>query len=150
MNGFPTALLLLFAAVGLVFVVVGIRQIVTSASLRRDGVVTDAVVTDLRYVRPSTTGEPASGLFFPVVRFTTATGEQVETPTLVGSSPAPARPGDRVQVRYDPADPRRVELTSLRGQTRTLGCLLVALGAVLMGFSGLLVAVVRLVGKSLS
>ncbi len=138
--------LLALAVAGAVLVAAGVRQRRAGRRLRRDGVVVEAEVTGLEYLRPQTTATPTSGRFFPVVRFRTTTGRVVEARTLVGADPAPARTGDRVQVRYDPREPRRVELASGPTNSGTLGCLWIAVGvgltgvAVVLGLVGLLIS----------
>jgi Protein of unknown function (DUF3592) len=49
--------------------------------------------------------------FHPVVRFTTAEGRTVEFVSSSGRSPAPWSVGDRVEVLYDPDDPKDAELS---------------------------------------
>ena len=114
----------------------GGRQLGRASRFRRTGALADAEVVDVAFRRPRTTAEPRSGLFHPVVRFRTATGQVVEAPTVVGATPTPARPGDRVRVRYDPARPRQVELDSGAATSATLGWLLVVLGVAVALFTG--------------
>jgi Protein of unknown function (DUF3592) len=49
--------------------------------------------------------------YYPVVRFTTAEGRTVEFVSSSGSSPASKSEGDRVEVLYDPDDPRDAKLS---------------------------------------
>jgi hypothetical protein len=121
-------LLLLFVVVGAGLVGYGFRQLRSTRGVRRSGMVTDAEVVEVRYLRPRTTATPQSGLFHPVVRFRTAAGRTVTTQTLVGANPAPAKAGDRLAVRYDPADPRRVDLATGAATSAAFGWLFVALG----------------------
>ncbi|WP_162529641.1 DUF3592 domain-containing protein [Nocardioides caldifontis] len=118
----------------------GLRELRRSRTFRAGSALADAEVVDVAYRRPRTTANPRSGLFHPVVRFRTASGQVVEAPTVVGATPAPAKPGDRVQVRYDPSRPRQVELA--RGATSsTLARLLVAAGVAVAVFSGFVLVV---------
>jgi hypothetical protein len=129
---------LLLLAGGGVFVVVGLRYRRSGRALERDGVVASAEVLDLAYLRPRPTADPQSGLFHPVVRFRTAAGEEVTATSGTGANPAPVLPGRTVRVRYDPADPRRVELATPLHGTSTLGCLLLGVGSALAGCGVLL------------
>ena len=126
-----------FLLVGLAFAAYGTRELRRGRALREGGALADAEVVDVAYLRPRTTAQPRSGLFHPVVRFRTAAGEVVEAPTVVGSTPAPARTGDRVRVRYDPKRPRHVELARGAATTSTLGWLLVLVGGGVALFAGL-------------
>lgn len=129
------AVLVLLA--GAAFLGVGTRQRRRAAGLTATAVTTRAEVIDVRPHDPN--------LFFsgnrvwrPVVRFALPDGRVVEAETTVGSNPVPARPGDRVEVRYDPREPRRVNLAHGPAQPGTLGLLLTVLGLAMTGV-GLLV-----------
>lgn len=126
---------------GLVFAVLGARELGRGRALRRDGEVVEAEVVDVEFLRPRTTAEPTSGRFHPVVRFRTRAGVTVQATTVVGATPAPARPGDRVQVRYDPARPERVELAQGLASTSTLGCMFLALGGAVAAIAGVFLVV---------
>lgn len=141
--------LIVFVVAGVGFSGYGLRQLRATRGLRRDGIVTEAEVVEVLYLRPTTTATPQSGLFHPVVRFRTAAGRTVQSQTLVGANPAPAKPGDRVPVRYDPTAPHRVELASGAANTSTFGCLFVGLGAGLAGGGLLLLAAVLALGRLL-
>jgi hypothetical protein len=89
---------------------------------------------------------------FPVLRFTTVEGDEVESVSPLASSKLKVRPGDQVTVLYDPRNPKRrpridtvpgreVRWSSLGPQDAGLddpllivaGLLLVLLGLVLAG-----------------
>jgi hypothetical protein len=71
--------------------------------------------------------------YFPVVAFDLPDGRRVESEVMVGARPAPARVGATVEVRYDPADPRRVVLAHGMATPRVAGCFATGLGVVLGG-----------------
>ncbi len=129
---------------GVYFLVWGRRQARTAHAFGATALPAQAVVTDLRLRHQTHNQEHDDGYWVPVVRFVLPDGRQVEAETLVGSMPAPAKVGDRVPVRYDPADPHRVNLSAGRAQPASLGCLWTTLGSVLVGL-GLLVLLVWVV-----
>ncbi len=79
--------------------------------------------------------------YFPVVRFTLPDGRQVTAMTLRGAHPAPARVGDTVEVRYDPADPRRVVLAHGLAGIGAGSCLSTLLVVALFGMATLVLLV---------
>jgi hypothetical protein len=128
------------AAAGVYFLTWGARGRRTAAAFQRTAVGTTAEVTDLRLRHQSHNREHDDGYWVPVVRFALPDGRIVETETRVGSMPAPARVGETVEVRYDPDDPRRVDLRHGAARSGSLGCLWSGLGA-----GALLLAAVLLV-----
>lgn len=99
-----------------------------------------AEVTDLRLRQPRYNREHDDGFWVPVVRFALPDGRVVEAETMTGTNPAPARVGDRVEVRYDPSDPRRVNLAAGPAQPGAVGCVLTGLAVAFVVFGGLLLA----------
>lgn len=79
--------------------------------------------------------------YFPVVRFALPDGQQVSAMTLRGAHPAPARVGDTVEVRYDPADPRRVVLAHGLAGMGAGNCITTLLVVALFGMATLVVLV---------
>lgn len=82
--------------------------------------------------------------YFPVLRFRTLDGADIETVGQMnsGSHELLRLKGHRVDVLYDPRDPRsaRMDTSSGRGQAgsmalATLGCLLTAIALVVMFFA---------------
>jgi len=69
------------------------------------------VVVDLSLSRSSSSSTPGS-VYYPIVRFKTAKGEEVEFRGDVGSNPPSYRKGEEVQVRYDPKDPYHASIDS--------------------------------------
>jgi hypothetical protein len=135
----PLAAGLLMIAIGVATIVRARRTTARSDEFVRRSVLTQAEVTDLRlkyHRRQSGRG----GAFFPVVRFDLPDGRRVDAETLVGAHPAPARPGERVTVRYDRDDPTRVVLASGLAGPGSMGCFRAALGVVSLSMGLLLIA----------
>lgn len=118
---------------GLVFGVRGGRQRSDASAFTASARTATAEVTDLRLRHQRYNREHDDGFWLPVVRFTLPDGRVVEAETLTGSMPAPARVGEQVEVRYDPEDPRRVNLAHGLAQPGNLGCLTTALAVGLVG-----------------
>ena len=59
----------------------------------------------------------------PTVEFTTADGTPVLATSHIGTNPRPGKVGQTVTVMYDPRNPQRVRVGSVK---RTAGCLEVA------------------------
>jgi hypothetical protein len=74
------------------------------------------------------------GVYHPVVVFRTADGQQVRTETPSGSYPPPARVGERVEVIYDPANPRNLALYPLRKSETVLPVVMVVVGAAVIAY----------------
>lgn len=79
--------------------------------------------------------------YFPVVNFTTAQGEQVRATVLIGARPAPARAGEDIHLRYDPADPQRVVMATGMASAATMGCFGTLFAAAFWVLGGLVVLV---------
>lgn len=129
---------LVLLAAGGYFAVRGSRQRRAAAGFTATARPATAQVTDLRLRYQRYNREHDDGFWVPVVRFSLPDGRVVEAETLTGSMPAPAQVGDKVEVAYDPADPRRVNLARGVAQPGNLGCLWGALAGGL-GLVGLLV-----------
>jgi hypothetical protein len=105
----------LFAAVGLALLIAGARTRAATRRFDARAVRVPGVVVELRLARGYRgPGERSSGFWVPVLEFTTADGRPVRTAAMYGSVPAPARPGDRVQVAYDPDQPTRAQVADRR------------------------------------
>ncbi|MQA96846.1 MAG: DUF3592 domain-containing protein [Streptosporangiales bacterium] len=122
----------LFVLVGLGFVAMG-RYLIRSANrLARVGVRVPGEVVGMRV---NETSEVGRGSYYPVLRFATADGRDVETASDIGTDPAPAREGDRVTVVYDPAEPRTARIDSTLGRGTGIGWACVIGGAALAAFA---------------
>jgi hypothetical protein len=129
---------LAFAVVGLLFVVIGARIVQTARRFLRTAHRVPGVVTDLRY---SAGSSGSSGIWYPVLGFTTRDGRRVDTTAMYGTNPAPARAGEQVMVLYDPQRPTRAALHGRLGG-RLLGSGFVLLGGVLAAV-GLVILLAR-------
>jgi len=107
---------LIVGAIGLLFAVIGIAFVVTARIIRRrraafaaDAATTSAEVVDNVWQDVS----PASDVSlsaFPVLRYRLPDGTTIEQQSFEGASPPVARKGDTVDVLYDPANPTRVRI----------------------------------------
>lgn len=115
---------------GGLFMVVGGYGFLKSRHLARTGLRTDAEVVDL-YERP----DAESGrMYYPVVRFRAADGQEVVTRTRSGGSPPPARPGDRVRVVYQPGNPQVVSIDTVMGRGTALTGLFFLVGLAVIAY----------------
>lgn len=132
---------LVAVAAGLYFAAHGRRQRAAAAAFDSSAALATAEVTDLRLRHQRYNREHDDGFWLPVVRFTLPDGRVVEAETMTGSMPAPAQVGERVEVRYDPEDPRRVNLARGLSQPGNLGCMTTVLAGGLVGVGLLVIAV---------
>jgi len=75
-----------------------------------------------------------------------ADGRAVETLTMYGSVPAPARPGEQVMVLYDPDRPSRAQVADRK--LASGGCLsgaMLVVGAAFVGFGLLFGAIAAII-----
>jgi hypothetical protein len=127
------------------------RQRASGEALLHDARDARATVVEVREryrPRPDSDSMPT---YFPVVSFPLPDGRLVEAEVLVGARPSPARKGSSVEVRYDPADPRRVVLAHGLATFGAASCFATGLGLVFWAAGGavlllwvLLVLVLRL------
>lgn len=93
-------------AVGVVALIVGAVLLVRTAQFVARAEHATGTVIDLS----RETDSEGQDIFYPVVRFTTADGDEIEFKSSSGSAPASESPGDRVDVLYDPNDPNDAQL----------------------------------------
>lgn len=131
----------LFVAVGLGFVAMG-RYLIRSANrLASVGVRVPGEVIGMRVNETSEVGRSS---YYPILRFRTADGREMETSSDIGTDPPPAREGDHVTVIYDPAEPRTARIDSTLGRGSGIGwaCVIgggaLALVSAYLGLNGLL------------
>jgi Protein of unknown function (DUF3592) len=110
------------------------------AAFLRDAVTARADVVDVREKYRPRAESDSMPSYFPVVVFTLPDGRVVESEVMVGARPAPARVGDRVEVRYDPVDPRRVTLARGLASLGAAGCFATGLAVALWLVGGFLAA----------
>jgi hypothetical protein len=112
---------------GLVFAGVGIYGIVSSRRLWRRGVRTTGSVVDLeRRVDP---GAGPGVVYFPVLEFSTADGEQMRAVSKTSGQPPV---GKQVPILYDPANPGVAEINTFMGRGTWLAVLAAAVGLALI------------------
>ena len=120
------------AGFGLVFVLVGLI-IRTTAGGFRGAARAQGTIVDFDARVPGTIrgpggigfgGSPGGDMvYMPTVEFTTADGTPVRATSHIGTNPRPGKVGQTVTVMYDPRNPQRVRVGSVK---RTAGCLEVA------------------------
>jgi hypothetical protein len=113
---------LLFLIIGLAVLISGIVGAVKQKRKSRRGVVATGTVINLvkKIFNPG-----SAGVYCPVVRFTTSTGERVEFESGFGTMPASHRVGQTIAVRYDPGTPRSAEVDSATANWFVPGCTIV-------------------------
>lgn len=101
--------------------VVGLNEIVTRSAA-------------LHWNAPGRTTPPMPS-YFPVVEFAVPDGREVRAQVLFGARPAPAHPGDEVDVLYDPSAPERVSLAHGLATAHASSVLFVILGSAMIAFA---------------
>ena len=104
---------LMLAVVGAVFLVLGIRNFVRTRRFvgrasSATGTVT--VVKTRTSTSHSSEGTRVRRYRYPVVRFRTQDGRTVETESETGTSSFSRRPGEQVEVLYDPLRPEEARI----------------------------------------
>lgn len=118
----------MFTVVGGFFAFTGVRTRRSWKRFMLSAVTTQAQVLDLRYRSSRSNTSGRSGYYVPLLRFALPDDRIVEAQTSYGTNPPPAQPGDVVPVRYDPANPTRVELATGLGQGGTISTFFVIFG----------------------
>jgi hypothetical protein len=101
----------------IVMLVSGISDMADARWFASNGITVSGEIVDVRVKWTNTMVPVGNGVmapnshrrYVPTVRFTTTSGQVMETRTKP-SGWRPGRPGDQVQVSYDPADPTHVRL----------------------------------------
>ena len=119
---------LLLLAVGWVVIGRARRSAASGAYFLRTAASARADVVDVRERYARRARSEAMPTYFPVVAFALPDGRMVESEVMVGARPKPARVGASVEVRYDPADPRRVVLARGMATVGAVGCFATGLG----------------------
>lgn len=101
---------LLFVLLGVGFAVLGVVLLVRNRRFLARALRVPGVVVDLRARRMGSSGSGGGTVWHPVFRFQTYEGRNVEIVGNLGTDPPPARPGERVTVLYDPANPHNAKL----------------------------------------
>ena len=134
---------LLFLVIGVAVLISGIVAAVKQKRKSARGVAATGTVIDLvkKIFNPG-----SAGVYCPVVRFTTGTGELVEFESGFGTMPASHRVGQTIAVRYDVGNPRSAEVDSatanwfVPGCTIAMGFLFLAMGLVFVVIAILILA----------
>jgi Protein of unknown function (DUF3592) len=78
-------------------------------------------------------GTMSGGIIYrPTVTFTTRDGREVTATSPIGTNPKPGNVGDVVPVRYDPRNPQRVRVDTVRAGGGCLQAAFMAIGGVLL------------------
>ena len=123
MTGFQL-LPLAFVAVGVLFAVLGVRNLRAGNRFIRTAGQASGEVTDVR-ARSVGHGSDSNLAFFPVVRFQLPDGRVVEAETDEGVNFKRPRAGQPVTVLYDPAEPTHVRIAGAVGGAMVHGFLAV-------------------------
>lgn len=98
----------LFYAIGAVSLVVGVVLAVRTAQFVAGAERATGTVIDLKEDYSSSNGHYT---YYPIVRFTTADGREIQFTSSSGSSPASESPGDEVEVLYESDDPHDAQIS---------------------------------------
>jgi hypothetical protein len=125
---------LILVTIGVILAVVGGAVVLNARDFRRRAHRGQGRVVRLRATRTGVSGSDRRGsaVYHPILRFTTADGEQVEAESPIGSNPPPAKLGEQVSILYDSADPTQVRIDSARGGGMLLGGILIGIGLLLL------------------
>ncbi|MDQ2936796.1 MAG: DUF3592 domain-containing protein [Acidobacteriota bacterium] len=120
----------LFVLIGFAVLIGGVVAAVKQSRQSARNVSATGTVVDLvkRVINPG-----SGGVYCPVVDFATSTGHAVRFESQFGTMPATHRLGQKVEVRYDPANPQGAEIDSATSRWLVPGCM-VAMG---LGFLGM-------------
>ncbi|WP_055478305.1 DUF3592 domain-containing protein [Sphaerimonospora mesophila] len=124
--------LLVLVPIGLILSLTGAGMMIYAWNFRRRAQRAEGQVVRLRQGRRARSG---GALYYPIIRFTTAYGRQVEAEAPFGTNPPPALRGQQVPLLYDPARPTRVRIDNTvgRGMLHGLICLVSGITAVAIG-----------------
>ena len=104
---------LALAAVGAVFLILGIRNFLRTRRFVSQAASATGTVTDVK-TRTSTShtgdGPRLRTYRYPVVRFQTRDGRTVEVESKTGTSGFSQKPGEQVEVLYDPLKPEEARI----------------------------------------
>lgn len=138
----------IFALVGSLFVVFGLRSTNALRRFRRTAERAPGVVLDLVLDAAGPRGD-RSWIYFPIVRYSLPDGRVVDFRSPQGSVPAAVRKGQQVTVLYDPANPKNARLEGVLSG----GCLygiFVVLGVAFILLAVAIAVVALLVDRALN
>lgn len=99
----------LFTVVGVVLLIVAYWQYNETKKFIKESTIAKGTVIDLILDRSSSS---SSGVYYPVIRFKTESGEIIEIKSDTGSNPPSHKKGAHVQVRYISNNPYRAKIDS--------------------------------------
>lgn len=137
------AIPLLFALLGTVFVVVGIRGIRSANAFEKLAARVPGLCVDvkLRHSGGGDIGESHS-TWHPVLAFATLDGRQMTVESPWGGVPTPARPGQQVTVLYDPRQPARARVDGWIGRGTFFYVFAIIMGTLVGGLGWLVLLAV--------
>ncbi|MCM3872118.1 MAG: DUF3592 domain-containing protein [Pyrinomonadaceae bacterium] len=136
----------LFLLIGLAVLIYGaVSAVRQSRELARQVGATGTVVDLVKRVfNPG-----SSGVYCPVVEFTTASGQAVRFESQFGTMPATHQVGQTVAVRYEVADPHKAEVDSATSHWFVPGCTIaMGLGFLVLGGSLFVIGIIVLAGSN--
>lgn len=141
----PELLILIPAAVtlvGLVVIGLAVRHLILAHRFARTAVATTGTVVQVQTQAPGggSNINMSDSVYFPTVRFTTASGQNVEFTPRVGSNLDPHTVGRQVPVLYQPNDPTSARINTFALRRVGPGCLL-TVGIFLTAGGGVVTAV---------
>jgi hypothetical protein len=130
--GNPLDLVIALQAVfGFAFLAVGAVLIRSRARVRAYGGRTIGTIVSRRRISEAASAMHTWAADVATIRFRTRTGDEVLVRSELHGDDAPARPGDRVRILYDPADPQRMQIDTTLGRGVVTAVWLLAIGTVI-------------------
>jgi hypothetical protein len=123
----------IFALVGTVFVVAGIRGIRSTNRFERSAIRVPGQCVDLKLRDHGTATQEYRSTWYPVLAFATIDGRRLTVESPWGGTPAPARPGQAVTVLYDPRQPARARVDNWKGRGTPFYVAAIVLGTLIGG-----------------
>jgi hypothetical protein len=97
-----------FVVIGGIFAATGLFKVITKIVFLRRALRCPGVVTELREKWQAGHGDSSGQYYYyPILAFRTADGRDVQTEGQVGTTWQRYRPGQQVDITYDPHDPGR-------------------------------------------
>lgn len=123
----------IFLAIGAVFIGLSAFFVARIRRFLRTAVSTEGVILELI----ESSGSEGGTVYQAVVEFETADGRTIRWQESMASNPPPGQAGDRVPMKYDPANPQEARIAKtfrlwfLPGLFACLGLLFFGIGAIL-------------------
>lgn len=136
---------LLLLLIGALFAAIGGIWLARQWWFIRHAALAGGVITALDE-RESASTDDTSTLYYPVVRFQTATGQEIVSQSTTGSRPTPFHVGQAVTIYYDPANPADARIQSAF-QLFGIGAAFMLFGILFVLIGGALLVVQRLIDR---